>query len=157
MKTTFQLRPIINKDYPDLREVYCDAIQSQGKVFYTNDQIEVWSSLASLPIIFDKVLEEGHGWLISHRKVVEAFAVRQPYDRLALLYCRGRSTRQGFGTTLLNRIEIDALEQNVKTLFTEASFFSYPLLLRCGWVRQSTERIKIAGISFERYRMYKQL
>ncbi len=155
MKTTFKLRPIINTDYSDLREVYCDAIESQGKLFYTNDQIDAWSSLASLPMIFDKALQEGQGWLIVHRKVVEAFAVRYPFDRLALLYCRGRSTRQGFGTTLLKRIELDALQENVKTLFTEASFFSYPLLLRCGWIRQSRERIHIAGISFDRYRMYK--
>ena len=157
MNTTFELRRIRNIDYLCVRDVYSDSIHSQGRALYSNDQLQAWSSLASLPAIFDRALEEGKGWLIVQKNVVEAFAIRFPSDRLALLYCRGRSTRQGFGTILLQKIELDALEDKVETLFTEASLFSYPLLLRCGWITQSLEKIKIAGIMFDRYRMYKKL
>ncbi len=157
MHRTFELRSIRNTDYLCVRDVYADSIHSQGGTLYSNDQLQAWSSLASLPGIFDRALEEGKGWLIVQKNVAEAFAIRFPLDRLALLYCRGRSTRQGFATMLLERVELDALEEKVEILFTEASLFSYPLLLKCGWINQSLEKIKIAGIPFDRYRMYKKL
>ena len=35
-------------------------------------------------------------------------------------------------------------------LFTEASFYSYPLFLKLGWILIAPEKIKIGGITFER-------
>ncbi len=50
------LRPLKSMDYAQIREVYIDAIISSGSQFYSNDQIDAWSSLASLSVVFDKSL-----------------------------------------------------------------------------------------------------
>ena len=83
--------------------------------------------------------------------------MRYPANRLALLYCRGRSSRKGFATKLLNKIELDTSCEGIDVLFTEASLISYPLFLRNGWLKDSVENILIAGVSFDRYRMSKKI
>tara|TARA_Y100001968_G_scaffold316134_1_gene343554 strand:+ start:10635 stop:11111 length:477 start_codon:yes stop_codon:yes gene_type:complete len=157
MKQSYEIRELLDSDYLLVREVYEDSIQSQGHHFYNKDQINAWSSLARLPGVLDQSLEEGKGWVSCYKGKIEAFAVRYPINRLALLYCRGRSSRQGHATLLLNKIEIDAKRDKQRLLSTEASLFSYPLLIRCGWIERSLEKIKIAGVPFDRYLMEKKL
>ena len=54
----------------------------------------VWTNLAWLPGLLDRTFEEGQGWVSG---VDEGFAIRHPANRLSMLYCRGRSSRQGHG------------------------------------------------------------
>ena len=151
------LRLIRRADRSDLRDVYVDSIQSQASSFYSKIQIEAWVALANLPGIFDRPLDEGRGWVVVQDNKIEAFALRYPSDRLALLYCRGRSSRKGYANMLLDQIESDSFEQGITLITTEASLLSYSLLLRRGWVEKSIEKIEIAGISFDRYLMFKRL
>ena len=154
---TFSIRPFNSSDNVVIREVYRDAILSQGASFYSTQQIDAWASLASLPQILDRSLNEGSGWVVIDNQNIEAFALRYPSNHLDLLYCRGRSSRKGYGTSLIKRIEYDAYQEGVKTLLTEASLFSYSLLLSCGWKEQSIDKILIGGVSFYHYRMFKHL
>ena len=148
-----------SSDFPIVRAVYADAVESQTDSFslYNDDQIKAWAALAWLPGILDKPLKEGIGWISCEKQSVEAFALRYPLNRLALLYCRGRSSRRGHATSLLQFLEQDAVETGQKVLFTEASLFSYPLLLKCGWSLESLQTIKIGGVPFQRYLMQKKL
>ena len=73
------------------------------------------------------------------------------------LYCRGRSSRQGHATALLNQIEAYTLKDRPITLKTAASLCSYQLLLRHGWTIISPEEIQIGGVNFSRYLMEKTL
>ncbi len=157
MVRSFDLRPIRRTDSLSVKEVYVDAIESLGANFYTKSQIQAWASLAWLPGVLDRALKEGSGWLIAARDDVQAFALRYPLNRLALLYCRGCSSRCGYATTLIERVEADAHREGYKSLTTEASFFSYPLLLKLGWTIVRPEIIEIGGVSFDRFRMQKNL
>tara|TARA_Y100001968_G_scaffold109275_1_gene98838 strand:- start:262 stop:735 length:474 start_codon:yes stop_codon:yes gene_type:complete len=154
---TFELRKLIDKDHHSVREVYQDAIQSQGHILYTPEQIDAWSAMAWLPGVLDRSLNEGQGWVSCHKQNIEAFAVRYPSDRLALLYCRGRSARSGHATALLDVVEQQARKEGQIKLVAEASLLSFSLLLRCGWVIKFPENIKIGGVLFQRYLMEKQL
>ena len=78
-------------------------------------------------------------------------------DRLALLYCRGRSSRQGHATALLKQIEVETIKERPINLKTEASLCSYKLLLKHGWTIISPEEIQIGGVKFFRYLMEKNL
>ncbi len=151
------LRPIKRDDHPILRAVYSDAIESQGNLFYTKEQIQAWSVLAWLPGVMDQAFAEGKGWLVASRETVEAFAIRYPSPRLALVYSRGRSTRLGYATKLIAQIEQDALAEGIRQIFTEASLFSYPLFLKHGWTNDTIENILIGGVPFTRFRMSKLL
>ena len=157
MIRTDETRKLCKRDIPMIRDLYQDAIESAGCELYNEEQIRAWSSLAYLPGVLDQALIEGKGWVVFHNKVIKSFAVRFPSDRLALLYSRGKYTRRGYGKLLLSLIEKDAKTENISKLFTEASLYSYPLLLKCGWVSLSVEYIKIGGIDFKRFLMEKEL
>jgi len=155
--SNYSLRHLDLRDYCSLKEVYIEAICSQGQLHYTADQIEAWSSLAFLPGLFDQSLREGKGWVSLCQDEVVAFAIRYPSHRLALLYCRGNYSRKGHATALLSKVEEDAKNEGVKRLITEASFLSQPLLIKLGWLIKSKEKILIRGISFYHFRMEKLL
>ena len=89
--------------------------------------------------------------------IIEAFALLDPTDRLALLYCRGRASRQGRAGALLEALEQHARIQGVSRLRTEASQLSRPLLERRGWVVDAEETVILGGVSFLRWRMGKDL
>ena len=155
MVSSYQLQPLIGSDHLVVREIYADVITYEGQSFYTKEQLQSWAALAWLPGVLDKSLVEGRGWISLQKQQAEAFAVRYPLNRLALLYCRSRATRRGHATALLNRVELEASEEGQTRLVTEASLFSYPLLLRRGWNLIETEAIQIGGVRFERFQMEK--
>ncbi len=157
MRSVVQLRQMSIDDHSTVREVYVDAIESQGENFYTKKQIQAWTALACLPGVLDKTLFEGNGWISLENHNVAAFAVRYPVDRLALLYCRGCFICRGHGSLLLDQVEQDAFEEGQTRLVTEASCFSHKFLLRRGWKFLATEKIELGGVSFERYLMEKVL
>ena len=144
------LRLIDQGDHSLLREIYADAVESQAPALYSPDQVRAWASLAWLPGVLDRTFAEGSGWISG---AGEAFAIRHPADRLALLYCRGRAAGQGHATALLDRLEADAASEQIDCLTTEASQLSRPLLEQRGWRLIAPEHITIAGVLFERYRM----
>ena len=148
------MRLIVPADGILLREIYADAIESQAPQLYSDQQVKSWAALAWLPGVLDQTLKQGSGWISGED---DAFAMRYPQDRLALLYCRGRAARQGHGKALLARLEADAIADGVSSLRTEASQFSRPLFERYGWSLVAPETITIAGVPFERYRMHKAL
>jgi GNAT superfamily N-acetyltransferase len=84
---------------------------------------------------------------------VEAFALLDPMDRLALLYCRGRSSRKGLATRLVQSLEAHARRAGQSQLRTEASQLSRPLFERLGWRVEEEETILFAGQPFLRWRM----
>lgn len=148
------LRPIGLADASLLREIYADAVESQAPSLYSDAQVRAWAALAWLPGVLDRTLAEGSGWISGDGA---AFAIRHPEERLSLLYCRGSAARQGHGSALLARIELEAQADGVQRLRTEASQLSRPLLERRGWRVVAPETISIGGVLFERYRMDKPL
>lgn len=151
------LRRFRSADQLVAREIYVDAIESQAGVLYSSEQIAAWKVLAWLPGVLDRTFSEGHGWVMTSEDQVEAFAMRHPADRLALLYCRGRSSRQGLATALLQQVEQEAKADGLKQLVADASLISQPLLLRHGWIMRCSESIEIGGVPFVRYLMSKDL
>jgi len=155
MSTSFSLHSLDPSLHRGIREIYVESIENLGKQYYTRQQIQAWSSLAFMPGILDNALINGQGWVSWSNldKEIAAFAIRYPLDRLALLYCRSRFARQGHATALLKRTDLSAKKDGQQFLYTEASAFSMPLLLKLGWTFIKPQIIEIAGVRFERYLM----
>ena len=144
-------------DHDEVRSIYACAVREQAVASYSPEQVEAWASLALLPGVLDRTLNEGFGLVSPGANGLEAFAVLHPPERVALLYCRGRSARQGRGQQLLLALEAEAIQRGCRELRTEASQLSRPLFLRLGWQALEPEQILIAGVAFERYPLRKPL
>ena len=155
-----RLRPLVPADLGELVDLYRDAVLSQARGRYSEPQIQAWAHHAGSDPGFAASLRRGVG-LASLRTPeggsIEAFGLLDPIDRLSLLYCRGRSCRQGRGRALVQALEREAHRRGVQQLRTEASQLSRPLLERLGWVVEAEEEVPFAGIPFVRWRMIRAL
>lgn len=157
-----RLRPLRPDDAAAALAVLIDAVQSQAVGFYDGAQIQAWCEHARTHADLSAALARGSGWAsvdpaAGGPESLEAFALRDPADRLSLLYCRGRSCQQGRASALLAAVEQDAAAEGVRCLRTEASQLSRPLLERRGWTVEAAEVVVLAGVEFERWRMLKPL
>jgi len=155
-----RLRSLRRDDGAELVEVYRDAVRSQAPGLYSRAQIEAWEEHAGRSGDLAAALARGQG-LASlgdpPGEPIEAFALLDPADRLSLLYCRGRSCRQGRASALLQALEQTARSRGIRRLRTEASQLSRPLLERRGWQLEAEEEVLFAGVLFRRWRMIKPL
>jgi len=155
------LRQLVPADHDQVAEVYRDAVINQAAALYSPDQVRAWAAHGAADHgAFREPLLRGFG-LVSCGGVgggeVEAFGLLDPPDRLALLYCRSRSTRQGRATALLGALQFHARSQGYHRLRTEASQLSRPLLERQGWRVEAEETALYAGVAFQRWRMIREL
>lgn len=154
------LRPLRPADVAQVEQVYRDAVLSQAGRLYSPEQIRAWADHPLHSDALRQALLRGSG-LVSCSDAggatVEAFALLDPSDRLALLYCRGRSCRQGRASALLQALQQQAASQGVRRLRTEASQLSRPLLERHGWRVEAEETAHYDGVAFLRWRMLRDL
>ena len=151
------LRQITTKDQLELKKVYFDSIQSLDEKIYGQEQKRAWSSQAWDNPNFDKSITKGKGWLLSQKGIIIAFATRYPSNRISLFYCKGKYQRRGYGSKLLNKLEVEAKKEGLSSLSTEASLISYKLFLKNEWEIIRKEKVIINYIFFERYKMYKNI
>jgi putative acetyltransferase len=150
------LRPLLPADWAQVEEVYADAVRTLAAPLYRPRQIDAWARHPVLNPDVREALGRGHGMVgcaPEDPASVEAFALLDPPDRLALLYCRGRSSRRGLATQLVRCLEQHARADGQSYLRTEASRLSRPLLERLGWTVDGQEEILFAGEPFVRWRM----
>jgi GNAT superfamily N-acetyltransferase len=125
--------------------------------------VQAWAQHAGNDAALAIPLQEGFGLAsmalatAAGQKTIEAFGLLHPPERLALLYCRGRASRQGRAGAILGALEQHARQRGILRLRTEASQLSRPLLERRGWRVDAEETVLFAGAWFERWRMIKVL
>lgn len=161
------LRVLHPEDRDQVAAVYHDAVISQTSGLYSPAQIAAWANHAHTSDAIADALSRGYGLAScgsavspgegKEAAVIEAFGVLDPIDRLSLLYCRGRSCRQGRSSAILRALEQQAWHQGCRQWHTEASQLSKPLLLRLGWRIEAEETVIFAGTAFQRWRMIKTL
>ena len=152
-----ELKQITKKDQLKLKEVYFNSVSSIDENIYSREHKFAWACQAWENSEFEKSLLKGIGTKLIYNNKIIGFGIRYPKNRLALLYVIDDFKRKGFGTLLLKNIERDALNSGISRLNTEASLISYKLLLKRNWEIDGKEKVKIKGLIFERYRMFKIL
>lgn len=152
------IRVLTPADHSQVLAIYGDAVSSQAPGVYSERQVRAWLSQLGPGGPLAASLGQGTGLVsCAESGEIEAFALMQPPDRLSLLYCRGRSARQGHASRLLAQVETLSQRQGLGQLRTEASELSRPLLQRLGWRVVWQEMLLIDAIPFRRYRMTKSL
>jgi putative acetyltransferase len=150
------VRTLQQDDWDPVMEVYADAVLTLATPLYLPEQIQAWAAYPTGHSAVREALGRGFGLVgttADRPSSVEAFALLDPLDRLALLYCRGRSSRKGLATCLVQNLEAHARRAGQRRLRTEASQLSRPLLERLGWQVDEEETILFAGEPFLRWRM----
>ena len=150
-----QVRRLEARDHDALVEVYRQAVLCSTATVYSKQQQWAWANQSEA---LRPLLRQGRGFVsCNHQDQAEAFCLRHPKDRVALLYSHPSVQRQGCGTALLQATEQDARHEGITVLRTEASLISKPLFEAMGWQVSWREELRIGGLHFHRFRMHKLL
>jgi len=155
-----KIRRLLPSDFEQVVAVYRDAVISQATGLYSPAQINAWAEHAQRDPAVENALLRGYGLASCNADdpaIIEAFALLEPFDRLSLLYSRGRSCRQGRASALLIKLQTWASARGLQRLRTEASQLSRPLLERLGWWIEAEEVVTFAAQEFVRWRMIRDL
>lgn len=151
------IRPYHEQDLPAIAAVYRDAVLSLGLQKYTLKQLKMWASFANDTDALKERLARGLTLVaITHKQLV-AFGQLEPADHLSLLYTSGRHARKGIASDIYKQLEAHAVGAGVAHIDTEASHISLPFFESKGYVVVEPETVMREGVSFERFKMRKQL
>ena len=150
-----RIRELRRDEHSEAITIYQKAVLSCDPKLYTQAQREAWASQGPALAL---QLERGRA-LASEATDggVLAFALRDPSQRLSLLYCHPEHQQRGHGRALIEAIEAEATQDRLGALETEASLISTPLLLKLGWRIRWREELLIRGVHFERFNLRKTL
>jgi putative acetyltransferase len=149
------IRRLDARDHDALVEVYRQSVLCSTGELYSKQQQWAWASQSEA---LRPLFSQGQGFVICNQQdQAEAFCLRHPNDRIALLYSHPRVQRQGHARALLEAAQQDARREGITTLRTEASLISKPLFDALGWQVSWREELRIGGLHFLRFRMHMAL
>lgn len=153
-----QLRQLESSDHEAVLQVYRLAVESCSAARYSDAQRQAWSRQARTGEGLRRSLQRGSGLVsVGPSGDIAAFCLREPRQRLSLLYCHPAHQRRGHARALLRAMEEQARQAGLRSLCTEASLLSRPLFEQEGWRRSWQEELLIHGVRFRRYRLHKPL
>ncbi|MFM2158693.1 MAG: hypothetical protein RLZZ124_1167 [Cyanobacteriota bacterium] len=160
-----QLRRLERRDHDAVLQVYRLAVLNCPEALYSAAQRRAWARQADDrgdSRALRACLQRGLGLVSVEDQAttgerIAAFAVRDPADRIALLYCHPEAQRHGHGRALLQALEAGARREGIQRLRTEASLISRSLFEAEGWQHSWREELQIHGVHFHRFRLHKPL
>jgi putative acetyltransferase len=154
-ETFRSVRSLHSQDHDAVVEIYRQAVLGSTAALYSAQQQQAWAEQGHA---LRSQLHQGEGFVVCNQfDQPQAFSLRHPSDRVALLYCHPAAQRQGCGRRLIEVMEHSARAEGISSLRTEASLISKPLFERLGWQVSWREELRIGGVSFQRFRMHKPL
>lgn len=154
---TVTLRPYWPADIEILAKLYRDAVLGLGRGAYDAARLAVWASFADDLEMFREQIERGMTLVAELGEGVAAFGQLHPADHIALLYTHPAHARRGLARAVYARLEEQTKRQGTVQLTTDASRISKPFFERMGFAVITTEQAERGGLTFERFRMIKQL
>lgn len=151
------IRPYHPQNLPAVAAVYRDAVLSIDSQQYTPKQVKVWASFVNDTHDLAKRLADGLTLVAIVHKQLVAFGQLHPDDHLSLLYTSKRHARKGIATAIHQQLEDHARKSRVSHIDTQASHISRPFFETQGYELIEAETVMRQNVSFERFKMRKQL
>jgi putative acetyltransferase len=143
-------------DIPRLKDIFRETVLQLAPSLYSPEQVTAWSLTPDDDRRFTQSILDAHTYLLINNNIIIGFSGLQEDGHIASFYVAPDYTRQGYGTKLLNYVLETATHKQIPRLYTEASFFSYPVFLRCGFTVINMETVNYNNVLFQRYKMEKR-
>ena len=150
-----KIRPLQPADESQLAELFEATVRRWAPALYTPEQVDAWAVSARDEERFHRMLTVGQTFVavdVSNQPL--GFSGVENDGHIASLYVAASSTRKGIGTALLRHVIHFARQQNIPSLWSEASFLSRALFERHGFTVTEAQYVKINGVEFKRWLMH---
>ena len=150
-------RLAIESDLTRLRDIFRQTVLKLAPSLYSSDQVTAWSLSPNNQERFCSFIFAPDTYLLIENDITIGFCGLENNGHIASLYVDADYTRQGYGTKLLIYVLEKGVQQGITRFFTEASFFSYHVFLRCGFELVTMETVNYNNVLFQRYKMEKTI
>ena len=151
---TISIRPYQDKDLTALAHIYKQGIRHVGREYYSQEQVEVWSSFADDTRDFEKWINDADTYVAQNgENQVVGFAGLEEKGRISSLFVAPEVMGTGIGTALLSQLMEEIKKREITSITTDASEFSKPLFEKFGFRTYNIEQSRFKGMVFQRYKM----
>jgi len=150
------IRKYNKDDAKEIAEIYWNTIHNVNIKDYTEEQVNAWAPITSL---------QTEGWINKHEKLqpyvaildnkVVGFAEFEPNGHIDCFYCHHKYQGLGIGSALMNYIEKNAEQNNIKKIFAEVSITAKPFFLKKGFSVVKEQIVDIRGVKLKNFVMEK--
>ncbi|AFZ47480.1 Acetyltransferase, GNAT family [Cyanobacterium stanieri PCC 7202] len=150
-------RLISTSDFVRVQKIYQNSVLKLAPSLYSPEQVMAWSLFPNNIQKFYSFVFNPDTYVIENKEEIIGFCGLEKDGHIASLYVDPSYNRQGYGTKLLQYVLEQGIKAKINRFYTEASFFSHPVFLRCGFVVLEMETVKYGVVSFQRYKMEKEI
>lgn len=157
MSTDFEIRLARPDDFEEMGNVFQRSVRETAARDYTPKQIAAWSSYSDDKELWASDMASRVNYLAVQDGKIVGFAQYEPPDHIDMTYVHPDFTRKGVGRALLGALKKDATHRGVQELHTEASITARPFFEACGYELIVPQIVRVRGMDFLNYRMWKRI
>ena len=153
------IRAFKNEDADMLARIYKRAVEEIGPHGYTPDQVTVWANLAPSAERFVDIMTDGRTALVAvdDKNRAVAFGDVEADGHIGFLYALPDVAGTNVTRLLYDALETKARENDIATLYCEASELAKSFLLRHGFEVVTRRDFEVAGVTIHNYAVRKHL
>jgi len=153
-----KVREATNEDVHKIVRLFHETVHKVNLGDYTRQQVEAWSPREPDPREWiASRLPNRTTFVADDNGVLAGFGELEPDGHVDCLYCHHRYQRRGVGSSILRRMEQEALSSGLHRLFTEASITARPFFEAHGFVVLKEQTVLRHGVQLANFAMEKRL
>lgn len=155
---SYDIRNFQDADLPSLASIYRRSIGEMGKEYYSQAQVDAWSSFPNDLKAFEKWITQATTLVaITPEHTGIGFGGIEDLGHICALFVSPEFARRGIGFLILEHLLKWARSREIFTVTADASGFSRPLFLKYGFEVIEIEQSEFKGVMFCRYAMQAHL
>ena len=151
------IRPYKAEDAATLVDVFRAAVRGIASQDYSAAQLRAWAPDQIEVEAFARGRAGNATWIAEVSGRVAGFGDLEPDGHVDMLYVHPDFKRRGVGRALIEHIETQARELEIRRLYTEASITARPVFERQGFRVIVAQTVVVRGESLTNFRMEKRL
>jgi len=132
-----KLRQATVYDVNSISDLFSSTIKAINSRDYNPHQIEIWSEVSDPSKWFNKISEHYYAVAESNENFnvqLVGFASLAPDGLVDFFFVHKDHQRKGIGNLLIRNIELNAIKQNIKKLYSEVSITARPFFEAMGFM-----------------------
>jgi putative acetyltransferase len=142
-------------DTQQIVKLFYDTVHEVNIRDYTKAQVDAWA-LADIDLeSWTKSLSSKFTFVAEEGSQIAGFGELEANGHIDRFYCHKDFQGKGFGTQILEQIELQAQKLEIKKLFTEASITAKPFFESKGFIVVKQQEVERRGQKFINFAMEK--
>lgn len=156
----FEIVRFKESDLEEIVNLFYDTVHSVNSKDYSEEQLHAWAPIDekdSKLLSWKESMSRNITLVAKMHDQVVGFCDLTIDGHLDRLFVHKEYQGMGIASSLIKRLEVDAMKLNLSVIDTDASITAKPFFERQGYIVVSEQTVERKGVQLTNYRMIKQL